>query len=71
MRGAPRVGGMSAGMGPGSPGPISMKSGEGATSGLPKPPQGSTGPLRWFSIGVVCGVVATLIVVGIIIAIVR
>ena len=46
-----------------------MKAGEGATSGLPAAPERSHGSLRWFSLGVTTGVVATLIVVAIIIAV--
>ena len=56
-------------MGPGTPGPITMKPGDGATSGLPRPPARARGPLRWFSLGVTTGVVGTVIVIGVVIAV--
>ena len=59
---------MSSGLGPGSLGPVTMRSGEGPTPGLPRPPERAHGPLRWFSIGAATGVIGTLIVVGLIIA---
>jgi hypothetical protein len=55
---------MSLGMGPGNPGPITMKPGEGATSGLPRPPERVQGRARWFTIGLATGIVGTLIVVA-------
>ncbi|MHA7985210.1 hypothetical protein ACX9R5_05315 [Rathayibacter sp. CAU 1779] len=60
---------MSLGMGPGNPGPVTMKPGEGATSGLPRPPERSHGPLRWFGLGLTTGVVGTLVVVAVVIAV--
>lgn len=51
---------MSMGLGPGTPGPVTMRAGEGPTSGLPTPPPRLRGPLRWFGLGLTTGIVGTL-----------
>lgn len=50
-------------MGPGNPGPVTMKPGEGATSGLPRAPERTEGRARWFGLGLTTGIVGTLIAV--------
>jgi hypothetical protein len=54
---------MSLGMGPGNPGPITMKPGEGATSGLPRAPERARGRVHWFGLGLTTGIVGTLVIV--------
>lgn len=51
-------------MGPGNPGPVTMKPGEGATSGLPRAPERVGGRARWFGLGLATGVIGTLIVLA-------
>ena len=54
---------MSNGLGPGSMGPVTMKSGGGPTPGLPAAPERVGVRLRWFCIGLTAGIVGTLLVV--------
>ncbi|GAB3388972.1 hypothetical protein GCM10027568_10570 [Humibacter soli] len=54
---------MSNGLGPGSMGPVTMKSGEGAVPGLPSVPERVGGRARWFCLGLTTGIVGTLIAV--------
>lgn len=62
---------MSNGLGPGSMGPVTMKSGGGSVPGLPPAPQRVQGRARWFFIGLTSGVVATLAVVVIVFSLTR
>lgn len=51
-------------MGPGNPGPVVMKPGEAAASGLPPAPARAGARVRWFGLGLATGVIGTLIVVA-------
>jgi hypothetical protein len=62
---------MSNGLGPGSMGPVTMKSGGGAMPGLPTAPERVGGRLRWFSIGLTTGIIGTLVTVVTVLSLTR
>ncbi|QDZ14013.1 hypothetical protein [Humibacter ginsenosidimutans] len=62
---------MSNGLGPGSLGPVTMKSGDGSVPGLPPAPARIQGRARWFFIGLTTGIVGTLVVVVTVVSLTR
>lgn len=60
---------MSLGLGPGTPGPVTMRDGKGPVPGLPAPPPRISGPARWFGLGVTTGVLATVAAILIMMAV--